>query len=50
MAGEPRIDGREKDMIRGLDVVLACCRVLTVLRCSPVVKRSAGYRNAGYCS
>ncbi len=25
---------------------MACCRVLTVLRRSPVVKSGAGYRNA----
>ncbi len=38
LAGEPRIDGREKDMIRGLMFVLAYCRVLTVPHCSPVAK------------
>lgn len=36
--GEPRIDGREKDMVRALDVRTGFCHVLMVLRCLLVVK------------
>ena len=36
--GEPRIDGRDPEMIRALSSVPASCPVPTVLPCSPVVK------------
>ena len=48
LAGEPRIDGREKDMTVVWTFVPAFCRVLTFRAVHPWRNAGAGYRDSGY--